>query len=522
MQLSLETPTVLPLDMATLGQATQPDCAAAPASAAAARDQVHADGHFPLLRWTYGLINRLVMTFDAAVMLLSSLLSWLFTTSGLGLTEMQAALITLLETLVFVWALRRLGAYRVERYQSLWAPLGRAGAGFACAAMVGGVFVGAFAGPAGHIPTFLVQWLVPQAAALALDRQLVRWAVRAMQLRGLVRRRTILIGANPVGERVLEQLRGREQAHQFDVIGVFANHADEPMSGTMGGLPIGSIDTLAEYARHNLIDLIVVALPLPRATQFIGLIEHLQWISADVVIPMGDIVANQPGLRPSFARVADIAGMPSLQVMHRPLKGSQALLKIVQDYVVASLAIVLVAPVLLLAAVAIKLDSPGPVMFRQKRVGFNNKPFFIYKFRTMTVDPTDDGSVGTLRRDDPRITRVGRVLRSLSIDELPQLFNVLTGDMSIVGPRPYVPNMLVGSEPFRGAVRNFAFRYRMKPGITGLAQASGLRSNALRSKDNARLSIEMDVRYIMNWSLWLDLRIMVRTVLMAMHGPDVF
>jgi putative colanic acid biosynthesis UDP-glucose lipid carrier transferase len=140
----------------------------------------------------------------------------------------------------------------------------------------------------------------------------------------------------------------------------------------------------------------------------------------------------------------------------------------------------------------------------------------------MLLDPSDDGSTGVEQRDDPRITRVGRLLRTLSVDELPQLFNVLRGEMSIVGPRPYVPNMLIGSERFHCAVRNFAFRYRMKPGITGLAQANGLRSSALRSKENARRSVEMDIHYIMNWSLWLDLRIMAQTLLLAMTGPEVF
>ena len=140
----------------------------------------------------------------------------------------------------------------------------------------------------------------------------------------------------------------------------------------------------------------------------------------------------------------------------------------------------------------------------------------------MTVDPTDDGSTGTMSRDNPRITRVGGILRRLSIDEVPQLINVLKGDMSIVGPRPYVPNMLIGNAQFRDAVRNCAYRYRLKPGITGLAQASGMRSNALRSMQNAERSVEMDLKYIMNWSIWLDFEIMARTLLVAMSGSDVF
>jgi putative colanic acid biosynthesis UDP-glucose lipid carrier transferase len=486
-------------------------------------EQSHADGNFPLLRWTYGLINRLVMGLDAGSILLASLLTWMVgNTSGLMLTSLQAGLIAVLEAAAFFWTLFRLRAYRVEHYTRLVAPLVSVLMGLVVAWSVGGLYLAAFATHSGNLSQVLAQWFLPQVPALFINRQVVRGLVHWIGRRGWLRRRTILIGANQVGEVVLDQMQAPGQAMNFDIIGVFANLSDERRAGMMGGIPIGEIDSIAEFARHNVIDLIVVALPLPRAAQFIAVMEHLQWIAADVVIPMGDIGMQQQSVRPAFARVTDIAGMSTLQVMHRPLKGSQAVLKILQDYVVASVALLLAGPVMLVAAIAIRLDSPGPVFFRQKRTGFNNKPFSIYKFRTMTVDPSDDGSLGTRVRNDPRITRVGRILRTLSIDELPQLFNVLSGDMSIVGPRPYVPNMLVGSELFHGAIRNFAFRYRMKPGITGLAQASGLRSNALRSKDNARRSVELDIQYIMNWSLWLDLRIMVRTLLMAMTGPEVF
>jgi putative colanic acid biosynthesis UDP-glucose lipid carrier transferase len=480
-------------------------------------------GNFSVLRWTYGLINRLVMTFDVASMATASLLTWLFgSASGLMLTPLQGSLITVLEVAAFVSTMVRLGAYRVERYKPFWSPLGFGLIGFLIAWLVGGTYLAAFANAPGRLPAVLLEWLLPQVPALLINRQIVRWVVTSIERRGWLRRRTVLIGANQVGELVLAQMRTPAQAHKFDIIGVFANSSDERRAGMMGGLPIAGIDVLAEFARHNMIDLIVVALPLPRAAQFMAVMEHLQWISADVVIPMGDIGMQRQSPRPAFASVTDVAGMSTLQVMHRPLKGSQALLKLIQDYVVAVMALILAGPVMIAAAIAIRIDSPGPILFRQKRIGFNNKPFSIYKFRTMLLDPSDDGSTGVEQRDDPRITRVGRLLRTLSVDELPQLFNVLRGEMSIVGPRPYVPNMLIGSERFHCAVRNFAFRYRMKPGITGLAQANGLRSSALRSKENARRSVEMDIHYIMNWSLWLDLRIMAQTLLLAMTGPEVF
>jgi putative colanic acid biosynthesis UDP-glucose lipid carrier transferase len=210
-----------------------------------------------------------------------------------------------------------------------------------------------------------------------------------------------------------------------------------------------------------------------------------------------------------------------LQIMIRPFKGTQGLLKIAEDYVVGTLALIVCAPIMLLIAVAIRIDSPGPILFRQARIGFNSQPFMIYKFRTMTDDPNDDGSIGTRGRSDPRITRIGKLLRGFSVDELPQLFNVMAGDMSVVGPRPYVPNMLVGNTLFNDSVRQFAARHRIKPGITGWAQANGLRGSAVRTIEGARRSVELDIYYITHWSLWFDIKIMLRTVLVLV-GRDVF
>ena len=175
---------------------------------------------------------------------------------------------------------------------------------------------------------------------------------------------------------------------------------------------------------------------------------------------------------------------------------------------------------MLAAAIAIKLEGPGPVLFRQLRVGFNSKPFMIYKFRTMTVDPTDDGSRGTLR-DSDRITRVGQILRSTSVDELPQLLNVLRGEMSIVGPRPHVRKMLVGAGVYSIVVQQYAARHRIKPGITGWAQINGMRGG-IDTLEKASRGADLDLFYIANWSPILDLKIMIRTIVAGLGGRDVF
>jgi putative colanic acid biosynthesis UDP-glucose lipid carrier transferase len=260
---------------------------------------------------------------------------------------------------------------------------------------------------------------------------------------------------------------------------------------------------------------VVIALPWDRSAEIFQLIRALQWIAADVVVPF-----EASGLRPQFVRPMSFVDSPILQVMHRPFKGTQALVKIVEDYAVALTALLLLAPIMLAAAIAIRREDGEPILFRQPRTGFNSKPFLIYKFRTMTVDATDDGSQGTMR-DNQRITRVGRFLRRTSIDELPQLFNVLRGEMSIVGPRPHVANMLVGEGVYSDVVLQYAARHRIKPGITGWAQINGMRGG-IDSVEKANRGADLDLYYIANWSLRLDIKIMLMTLFRGLFGRNVF
>jgi Undecaprenyl-phosphate glucose phosphotransferase len=473
----------------------------------------------PLLRWTYGLLNRLIMFGDATIIILSSLFLLVDHrghSAPMSLT--QALLLAVLEAAVFLLVLNRLRRYRFENYENPASSIPGFVPGLLCAWAVGTLYFMAFHLSDEQVSDLFLYWHAPQIVALIIAR-VGAWELgRQVHRRALVRRTVVLIGANPAGEAILTNLLSPAERSRYEVVQVFADTFDQHQSGTMLGVPIANdMNMLAAYAQTNVIDLVIVALPLERAIKSVELIEELHWIAADVVIPMDEI-----GIHPASARLATVAGVSTLEVLHRPLKGSLALFKIAEDYVIAAIALVFATPFMLLVALAIKLDSKGPVFFMQERTGFNTNSFWIYKFRTMTVDPTDDGSTGTMTRDNPRITRVGGILRRLSIDEIPQLINVLRGDMSIVGPRPYVPNMLIGSAQFRDAVRNCAYRYRLKPGITGLAQSSGMRSNALRSMSNAERSVEMDLKYIMNWSLWLDFQIMLRTILVAMSGDDVF
>lgn len=205
--------------------------------------------------------------------------------------------------------------------------------------------------------------------------------------------------------------------------------------------------------------------------------------------------------------VREIAGMPVLTLSETPLTGTRLLLKSLEDLILSSLILLMIAPLLLLIALAVKLDSPGPVFFRQLRNGWNGRTFHIWKFRSMYVHPVENGVVKQAEKNDPRVTRVGRFLRRTSLDELPQLFNVLRGEMSLVGPRPHA---VQHDEEYSQRIAEYFARLNIKPGITGLAQVRGFRGE---TRDIAQMAqrVESDIEYINSWSLWLDLTILLRT-----------
>jgi putative colanic acid biosynthesis UDP-glucose lipid carrier transferase len=467
-------------------------------------------------RWTHGLLNRLVRASDVAMIVLAALLAPFFWPQPLHWG--QRSVLVLAEIWAFISVLGRINAYRVEHYTTFWRQFGQVLVAKVAATVVALLVLSACLQSFSLFDGWLLNWIVLQFLLLVANRQVQHVLIWVAEGRHLLRRTTVVVGVNRVGEAALRELMAPDRIAGYDVVGLYRAAPDNPAVESLAGFPVsGGVDDLAAYAQDHTIDLIVLAQGWDNAPELFRLMAKVEWIAADVVIPF-----EEAGVRPSFARIAHIAGLSTLQVMYRPFKGGQGITKAAEDYLVAGLALLLLSPLLLLVALAIKLDSPGPAMFRQPRTGLGQKPFSIYKFRTMTVDPSDDGSTGTNSRHNPRITRVGGILRKLSIDEIPQLLNVLRGEMSIVGPRPYVANMLVGQERFSDMVRRYAVRHRIKPGLTGYAQANGMRSNALRDPENARKSIEMDLYYITHWSLWLDLRIMVRTVLVGLAGRNVF
>ncbi len=275
---------------------------------------------------------------------------------------------------------------------------------------------------------------------------------------------------------------------------------------------IGNIVHLRELIAAHQIRRLYIALPLTEAEQIEGLYVDLLDAGVDVVW-----LPDLSSMMLLNHSVRDIAGMPAIYLNESPLTAypTAALTKALMDRSLALLAIVILSPVLLATAVAVKLSSPGPVLFKQHRHGWNGTLIKVWKFRSMRVH--EDGDVKQATREDPRITPVGRFIRRTSIDEMPQLFNVLQGRMSLVGPRPHA---VAHNDYYTGKIDAYMARHRIKPGITGLAQVSGYRGET-ETLDKMEKRVELDLTYINNWSLWLDIKILVKTPF-TLLGKDIY
>src|SRR4029079_8527936 len=283
------------------------------------------------------------------------------------------------------------------------------------------------------------------------------------------------------------------------------------------GLPmIGDLSALCEAARRGEIDQVLISGAHFTPKRLEQIVEGLGGGGVDV----SRIPAQAIELAPNY-RVNLLGAVPVLTLWQRPFRDMSQLVKRAEDLVLSAIAVTTLSPVLLLTALVIRLTSPGPVLFVQPRVGFNNEAINVFKFRTMYTHMADMGAKQTTTRGDPRVTPVGRVLRRFSIDELPQLFNVLQGSMSLVGPRPHGTEMMVGDRFYHEAVRGYAGRPRVKPAITGYAQVKGLRGE-VRTIERAKRRVELDKYYVDHWSFWLDIWILLATVRAVLFDRDAY
>ncbi len=338
-----------------------------------------------------------------------------------------------------------------------------------------------------------------------------RLLLRHLRRLGHNYRSAIVIGSGELGFQLIERIQGADWMG-IRIVGCFDD--DKRKQGmTNAGVPVlGHIDDAAAYVKSEHIDRVYIALPMRAQARIQKVFDTLQDTTASLYL-VPDVLMFQL----MDARMQEINGLPVFSLCETPLLGPFGLIKRLEDIVLATLILLLISPLMAAIAIAVRLTSPGPVLFKQRRYGLNGDVVVVWKFRTMTV-LEDDHSLTQTVRHDPRVTPLGRLLRRTSLDELPQFINVLQGRMSIVGPRPHA---IVHNEQYRRLVKGYMWRHKVKPGITGWAQVNGWRGET-DSLGKMEKRVEHDIDYIRNWSLWLDLKIIVLTILRGFRSPNAY
>jgi Undecaprenyl-phosphate glucose phosphotransferase len=352
---------------------------------------------------------------------------------------------------------------------------------------------------------FVVGWIAISFGFLLIVRVLFLLRIDAWRRDGRLSLDVAIIGAGDLGRQLIRQML-EEGAGRYRIVGIFDDAPPDGVTSVEGYPVMGSIDDLVRLAQVRTFDEVVVALPWAGGTELNAVLKKLKVVPVNVKICPDYVGWSLPTIGFHL-----LGGIPMLAALERPLSGWSLVAKAIEDRVLAAIALVVFAPLLALIALAVKLDSPGPVFFRQKRYGFANNEFTVFKFRTMRHAAAEDPNVPQARRGDPRVTRIGGFLRRTSLDELPQLFNVLLGDMSLVGPRPHA---VAHNVQFAQIIDDYLSRHRVKPGITGWAQINGLRGET-DTPEKMRARVQHDLYYIDNWSLLLDLKILLLT---PFHG----
>jgi len=347
----------------------------------------------------------------------------------------------------------------------------------------------------------LIAWAVATPVLQVLAVWIGRAVLRRHASRPENRSPAIVVGAGALGVKVANALQqNRERGTDF--IGYFDDRADGRVHPDASTRILGGLKDVAPHAEEHGVKEIYITLPLGSQPRIVELLEQLQGTTASLFF-----VPDVFGISIIQGRLQDMNGVPVVGICETPFTGTNELVKRASDLVIASLIVVLISPLLLAIAIGVKLSSPGPVLFRQRRNGLDGHEIVVYKFRSMRT--LEDGAVvRQATRNDPRVTPFGAFLRRTSFDELPQFFNVLQGTMSIVGPRPHA---VTHNKEYRQIIKAYMVRHKVKPGITGWAQVNGQRGET-DTVEKMRTRVEYDLEYLRNWSLGLDLKIIVQTI----------
>ncbi|SKA13868.1 undecaprenyl-phosphate glucose phosphotransferase [Consotaella salsifontis] len=364
---------------------------------------------------------------------------------------------------------------------------------------------------------WLAGWFAASLVFLAIARPLLSICLRFWARKGVMARRAVIVGGGQGAEALLHNLQLQPDS-DIRICGIFDDRGDRRSPPIVAGYPkLGTVRELVEFARIARIDMLIVTLPLTAEKRVLSILKELWVLPLDIRL---SAQASQIKLRPrAYTMIGDL---PMLDVFDRPLTEWDGLSKRLMDLVLGMLALVLLSPLMVATAIAIKLDSSGPVFFRQKRHGFNNQIIEVLKFRSLYHEMADVDAKRIVTKGDPRVTRVGRFIRRTSIDELPQLFNVLGGSLSLVGPRPHaVHGRSSSNQAFVEIVDGYFGRHKVKPGITGWAQIKGWRGE-IDDPKKLEKRFEHDLYYIEHWSILLDLYILIRTPFSLLSSANAY
>ncbi len=463
-----------------------------------------------------GVVVGLLRLSDAMVVIIASLIAYITRFrdfDDLGIFQVYGCVIAVMLTLnVFQLA----GLYNFNKLTDLYGQTTRL-LGCWALVMIGLLALGFLAKVSlvASSRLWVALWFFYGFVGLFGVRVLLRHQIRRWQQAGRLARNVAIVGTGPHGKRLIEHMTAnRGQAER--IVGVYTDlKRDADSVSSVAGYPVlGGIDDLVESARRSTVDQVIIALPCSAEQRILDLMKTLRSLPIDV-----RLCPDMIGFHLADRTVSHVGGVPMLNVFEKPLAGWGLIVKGLEDRMLAGLILALISPLLLVIAAMIKFDSRGPVLFRQKRYGFNNEVIEVLKFRTMYVDRcSPDSNVPQATREDPRVTRVGRFLRRTSLDELPQFMNVLTGNMSIVGPRPHA---VAHNEQYAGVIDQYLARHRVKPGITGWAQVNGLRGET-ETLEKMEQRVRYDLYYIDNWSLLFDLRIIFRTIFVGFSDPNAY
>ena len=469
----------------------------------------------PVISMSQSIIAGLAALSDVLVCMLSGLLIyWLYVTAEPGHVGLYLTVISLY-ALIMVQSFYMAGLYRFSRilapHRQIVVLVG------ICVILFLLLTTGTFALKISEefSRVWAFSWLLTNIAGIVVARFALYRVVRSLSDEGRIARKIAIYGAGGQGRRLITHIEHLREPWNR-IAGIFDDRTERIESDLNGYQKIGNAEDLIGWCRANHVDEVLIALPWSAHDRILEILQRFAALPVNVRLSPEFIGADI-----LHRRTSNQFRVPMLSVFEKPVAGWGGLTKSMLDCTIAVIVLILAMPMLLAVICAIKLDSPGPVFFRQKRYGFNNQLIDVFKFRSMYQDQTDHFAEKITQENDPRITRVGAFIRRFSIDELPQIFNVLAGDMSVVGPRPHALRAKAGDVLYEDVVDKYALRHRVKPGITGWAQVNGWRGD---TRDEASLigRLEHDLYYIDHWSVLFDLSIILRTFVVVLRGENSY